>query len=90
MEGKGEQRMMKKYKAKKATIKVVRITDDVSFYENPWIKKTLCIDVEGRFYIRESDGRIWSIPRKGFLCKRKDGGADFYESEEFLAFYEEA
>ena len=47
MEGKGEQRMMKKYKAKKATI-------------------------------------------KGFLCKRKDGGTDFYESEEFLTFYEEA
>lgn len=82
--------MMKKYKAIKPTIKAVKITDDVTFYENPWIKKTLCIDVEGRFYIRENDGRIWSIPRKGFLCKRKDGGTDFYESEEFLKFYEKA
>ena len=27
---------------------------------------------------------------KGFLCKRKDGGTDFYESEEFLKFYEKA
>ena len=57
-DGKGEQRMMKKYKAIKPTIKAVKITDDVSFYENQ--------------------------------CKRKDGGTDFYESEEFLKFYEKA
>ena len=82
--------MTKTYKAKKPTITVVRVERDAAFYEHPWIKKILCIDEEGRFYIRESDGRIWSIPWKGFLCKRKDGGADFYESEEFLKFYEEA
>ena len=62
--------MMKKYKAIKPTIKAVKITDDVSFYENQWIKKILCIrdytlqQLERRFAAEEKQQRLSLVEGK--------------------------
>ena len=82
--------MMKKYKAKKATLRVVEITLTSDFYNDPWIKKIICIGENKLPYVRKNDLTLERIYRGDFLSKSKDNGVAIDDGEMFARLYEEA
>lgn len=82
--------MMKKYKAKKATLRVVEATLTSDFYNDPWIKKIICIGENKVPYVRKNDGTLKRVYCGSFLCKSKDNGVEIYGGDTFLKLYEEA
>ena len=91
MEGKGEQRMMKKYKARKTTVKAVRYTKDVMLSEDPWAKKIFCVDVENDItYVKAKGGALIRVNVGDVVCKDRQCGVSVYDWDSFSSFYEEA
>ena len=90
MDEKRGQSMMKTYKAKKPRVKAIQVQYTEEFYEDPWVKKILCMDADGNFYVMAKGGLVIKITAGDIVCKDKERGVVIYDKPSFYEYYEKA